>query len=257
MAHCFTCGGRGFPDKICPECGREPTLKSMNIDKMDNVQDFVKKINDTMIPSKYHGVFWSRELLETDHSAKLAQYNGIGFTDELFVRYVNQLDKINAIFADNLLPHKSAIIIAPAGYSKVIFAYSCMQRALNAGFTVAPLLDTIEVKRALILASENVRYKINGYLSYDDYIMCDVMFVTVTKMYTHTEAYQVIEELIDRRSRKGLSTFIISRFGLDEMSKSDRSRSFEAIKKQGIDEFKYPAIIQYKEGRYGINPARS
>ena len=249
MAHCFTCGGKGFLDKVCPECEREPVQESINLDKAENVGEFVKKINNTMIPSKYHGVFWRKETLELDNSAKLSKYNGIDYDDRLFIRYAEQLEKINAIFADNRIPHKSAIIIAPAGYSKITFAYSCMQRALNAGFTVAPLLDTGEVKRALILASENTRYKINGYLSYDDYIMADVMFVTVTKLYTHNEAYQIIQELIDRRSRKGLSTFILSRFSLAEMSKADRNQSFEAIKKESADEFKYPAIIQYREGR--------
>ncbi len=249
MAHCFTCGGKGFSDRICPECKREPVQESINLDKAENVGEFVKKINNTMIPSKYHGVFWRKETLELDNAAKLSKYNGIDYDDRLFIRYTDQLEKINAIFADNRIPHKSAIIIAPAGYSKITFAYSCMQRALNAGFTVAPLLDTGEVKRALILASENTRYKINGYLSYDDYIMADVMFVTVTKLYTHNEAYQIIQELIDRRSRKGLSTFILSRFSLAEMSKADRNQSFEAIKKESTDEFKYPAIIQYREGR--------
>ena len=249
MSHCFTCGGQGFPDKICPECGREPKNESLNLDKMENTSDFVKKINDTMIPSKYHGVFWKKEALELANSSKLSKYNETGYYDRLFQRYTAQLDKINAIYAEGRIPHKSAIIIAPAGYSKVTFAYSCMQRALQAGFTVAPLLDTCEVKRALILACENVRYKINGVLSYEDYIMSDVMFVTVTKLYTHTEAYQIIEELLDRRSRKGLSTFIISRFSLNEMANSDRTGSFKAIEKVCTDCLKYPAIIQYVEGK--------
>ena len=185
--------------------------------------------------------------MEIDNAQKLSKYNDLGYDDILFQRYVNQLEKINDIFVNNKIPHKSAIIIAPAGYSKITFAYSCMQRALNAGFTVAPLLDTGEVKRALVLASENVRYKINNEISYEDYIMSDVMFVTVTKLYTRTEAYQIIQELIDRRSRKGLSTFILSRFSLEEISKSDRQHSFESIKKSEFDDFKYPAIIQYRE----------
>lgn len=249
MAHCFTCGGKGFLDKTCPECGREPTNESINLDKIENVGEFVKNVNGTMIPSKYHGVFWRKETLEIDNSAKLAKYNGIDYDDRLFIRYADQLEKINTIFAENRIPHKSAIIIAPAGYSKITFAYSCMQRALNAGFSVAPLLDTGELKRVLILASENPRYKVNNCLSYDDYIMSDVLFVTVTKLYTHNEAYQTIQELIDRRSRKGLSTFVLSRFSLEEMSRTDRSQSFNAIKKVSTDDFKYPAIIQYRESK--------
>lgn len=248
MSHCFTCGGKGFLDKVCPECGREPNQVSLNLDKKDTT-DFVKKINGIMIPNKYHGVLWNKETLELDNASKLSKYNETGYTDLLFERYTNQLEKINTIFAEGRLPHKSAIIIAPAGYSKITFAYSCMQRALDAGFTVAPLLDTCEVKRALILACENVRYRINNFMTYEEYIMSDVMFVTVTKLYNHTEAYQIIEELLDRRSRKGLSTFILSRFSLAEMSKADKTDSFKAVEKINTDDMKYPAIIQYREGR--------
>lgn len=71
-----------------------------------------------------------------------------------YIKYLDQLEKINNIFVEKLLPQKSAFIIAPAGYSKMTFAYSCMQRALDAGFSVAPLLDTVELKRVLVLASE-------------------------------------------------------------------------------------------------------
>lgn len=243
--HCFMCGGFGFLDKTCPECGMEATRSSLNLDKKENVEEFVEKIKGTDIPAVYHGVFWNREILERDNKEKLKQYNNTGINDELFVRYCAQLEKINDIFASDQIPHKSAIIIAPAGYSKITFAYSCMQRALNAGFTVAPLLDTGELKRALILASENPKYLINKSLSYDDYILSDVMFITVTKLYTRGEAFQVIEEVFDRRSRKGLSTFIISRFNLEEMSRNDNKGDFMAIKKIARDEYKYPAIIQY------------
>lgn len=244
--YCFTCGGFGFEDKVCPECGHEPLNKTLDLDKVKNVSEFVKKIDNTEIPAKYHGIFWSREVLERDNQDKLSQ-GANGASDKLFTWYCDQLQLINDVFANNRIPHKSAIIIAPAGYSKITFAYSCMQRALNAGFTVAPLLDTCEVKRALILACENPRYQINKYLSYEDYIYADVMFITVTKLYVKNEAYQVIEEILDRRSRKGLSTFILSRASLEDMSARDVKGDFKAIKRDGLDDCKYPAIIRYTD----------
>ena len=112
---------------------------------------------------------------------------------------------------------------------------------------MAPLLDTCEVKRALILACENPRYQINKYLSYEDYIYSDVMFITVTKLYVKNEAYQVIEEILDRRSRKGLSTFILSRASLEDISARDIKGDFKAIKTDGLDDCKYPAIIRYTD----------
>ena len=243
--YCFTCGNKGFLDKPCPECGREPRNVSLNLDKMENTGDFVKKLDSILIPSKYHGVFFFIYVLERENANKVAELNDLRTNDLLFNRYTAQLDKINSIFSEGLLPHKSAIIMAPAGYSKMTFAYSCMQRAVAAGFKVAPLLDTGELKRVLILASERVNYRINGSMSYEEYIEADVCFVTVTKMYTRADAYEVIEELFDRRSRKGLSTFIISRFSIEEMSKNDKHGDFQAIKRYCTDDNKYPAIISY------------
>ena len=249
LKHCFTCGGLGFEDKVCPECGREPKVVSLNLDKKNNADELVRKFDGVAIPNYYHGIFWSKEQLQAAHKDKLPSLfdkESNKPDDQLFRHYCDQLDKINRIFSDNRIPHKSAIIVAPAGFSKITFAYSCMQRALNAGFTVAPLMDTGEIKRILILASENVHYRINKSMSYEDFIMSDVMFVTVTKLYTKNEAYQIIEELFDRRSRKGLSTIFLSRYELSELSKTDASGNFNAIELDSRDGFKYPAVIQYR-----------
>ena len=159
-----------------------------------------------------------------------------------------QLEKINGVFAGGQVPAKSAIIIAPAGYSKMVFAYSCMQHAATAGFSVAPILDTVELKRFLTLAGDNPQYKLYNKLTYEDYIMSDVLFVTVTKLPAHEWAYQSVEEILDRRTRKGLSTFVISRFSLAEISKKDYSNQFSAIAlAMSADSMKYPAVIRYRE----------
>lgn len=236
--YCFTCGGKGFIDKVCPSCGREPKKLYINLDE-SNTDTFVEKIDEFGVPGKYRGVFWNSDVLRK--SFKNLE------NDRLFQHYVDQLDKLNRVFADGVLSSKSAIIIAPAGYSKMTFAYSCMQRALDAGLTVAPFLDTSELKRLLVLSSENPNYKLFGKISYDDYIMSDVCFVTVSKLPVHEWAYNVIQELLDRRTRKGLSTFITSRYSLEEISRRDKSNQFGVLKTANShDDYKYPAVIAYK-----------
>lgn len=237
---CFVCGGKGFPDKECPRCGLKPTKGTLNLERKENVQEFVKRIDEFGVPAQYRGIVWNSEVLLKSKREKA--------NDLMFKKYVEQLDKINNFFTKGLLPPKSAIIIAPAGYSKMLFAFSCMQRALDNGFTVAPFLDTIELKRALILCGENPSYKINKAVSYEDYVMADVCFVTVTKLKAHEWAFEVIEELLDRRSRKGLATFVISRFGLCDISRRDYSNQFDVISTAfSKDEMKYPAVIKYSE----------
>lgn len=236
--YCFQCGNKGFPDKVCPSCKREPTKKSMNYEFKDDVDRFVEKIDAFGIPGKYRGVIWNKDVLLHDKAGKYKDHN--------FEHFVDQLDKINSLFASGTLSAKSAIIVAPAGFSKMVFTYSCMQRAIDHGFSVAPLLDTIELKRLLFLASERPNYRLYGKIDFDEYLMSDVCFVTVTKLSQRAWAYETIQEIIDLRARKELSTFIVSRFDLTEISQRDVSNSFDAIRSIDVqDTYKYPAVIRY------------
>lgn len=234
---CTACGNLGFPDRACPVCKREPTRKSMNFEFQDN-SEFVEKIDAFGVPPMYRGILWNAEVL-LNSKPDLAK-------NPAFLRFVKTLERVNSVFDRGVLTSQSAIIIAPAGFSKMTFAYSCIQRALDKGFTVAPLLDTVELKRLIFLASENPKYKLYNKIDYDSYVTSDVCFITVAKTQQHAWAYEVIQEILDLRARKGLGTFIISRFDLSEISKSDYSNSFDALAVQGAhDDFKYPAIIRY------------
>lgn len=236
--HCFRCGGNGFQDKACPSCGMEPRNKSMNYQFKKDTQQFIEKVDVFGVPDSYRGIVWDSEVLRHDKPELENDYS--------FQHFVEQLDKINGVFTKGLLSPKSAIIIAPAGFSKMVFAYSCMQRALDSGFSVAPFLDTVELKRMLFLAAEIPLRKLYGKISFDEYVMSDVCFVTVTKLPQREWAYETIQEIMDLRSRKGLSTIILSRFCLSEICKRDASNSFEALSAVDVeDTYKYPVVIKY------------
>lgn len=238
--YCFQCGGLGFDDKVCPSCGLPPKSKTFNFENKTDTDAFLRKIEDTGIPGKYKGVLWQSELLQHSFPELDSDLN--------FSRFVNQLDKVHKVFSSGVISSKSAIIIAPAGYSKMTFAYSCMQKALDNGLTVAPLLDTVELKRLLVLAAERPYYKLYNKVDYDSYVQSDVCFVTVTKLEQRAWAYEAIQELLDRRSRLGLGTFVMSRYDLSEISKNDRSEQFSAITTASSkDDYKYPAIIRYRK----------
>ena len=88
MDHCFTCGGLGFEDKTCPECGREPRANSLNLDRMENVGEFVRKINNTTIPECYHGVFWNVEKLKRDNPDKVADYSDGTVKNDISLKFI-------------------------------------------------------------------------------------------------------------------------------------------------------------------------
>lgn len=232
--YCYVCANKGFADKVCPSCGREP--KKLSIISEESSQ-FLEKITKFGVPGVYRGNAWNAD--------KLRNYFPSEANNPIFNKYVERLERINQIFVKGLLTEFSAIIIAPAGYSKMTFAYSCMQRALDNDYTVAPFLDTVELKMFLSIIGDNPYYKLFGKISYEEYILSDVCFVTVTKLPSREWAYNSIQELLDRRTRKGLSTFIISRYNLSEISRKDASNEFSAMERVFSNDYcKYPTIIR-------------
>lgn len=261
MSYCFTCGNNGLLDRVCPECGH-PRVgdTSAKLKKMSDPESIQFKTEDSVlekngfkiIPDCYDGVFWSRKKLENEHTDKLPEKFDIpnASNDRLFVHFLDQLTKLDNIFRQGGIPDKSVYIIAPSGYSKTIFAYSCMQYALANDYTVAPLIDTIELKRLLILSSENLNYKLYGKFLYDDYITNEVVFITVTHTYYRYDAYSALEELLNRRARLGLSTFILSRYSLETLYKWDKFNTLDSLKNSDSKDFrKYPAVTMYTESR--------
>lgn len=247
-------------DKVCPECGHAPAGSDSKLSQMSSSSQVKANTETTLVEEgsaeivqpAYKGIFWNRRILENDNTEKLPEKFDIAgrYNDRLFVRFLDQLTKIDGIFKEGGIPNKSVYIIAPPGYSKTVFAYSCMQHALANGYSVAPLIDTIELKRLLVLASEKLDYKLYGRFSYDDYMSSDVVFVTVTHTYYRYDAYSVLDELINRRARLGLATFVLSRYSLKTLYKWDKLGSLDSLKNSSSkDGRKYPSVVAYVEPR--------
>ena len=247
-------------DKVCPECGHAPAGSDSKLSQMSSFSQVKANTETTLVEEgsaeivqpAYKGIFWNRRILENDNTEKLPEKFDIAgrYNDRLSVRFLDQLTKIDGIFKEGGIPNKSVYIIAPPGYSKTVFAYSCMQHALANGYSVAPLIDTIELKRLLVLASEKLDYKLYGRFSYDDYMSSDVVFVTVTHTYYRYDAYSVLDELINRRARLGLATFVLSRYSLKTLYKWDKLGSLDSLKNSSSkDGRKYPSVVAYVEPR--------
>ena len=241
---CYVCGGQFDPrfiDKPCPKCGRQynkPSVEKMKIN--------TEKADTVLIPKQYIGVEWSGDVLAEDKR---------NIKDQLGLKeLIRNMTAIHDFFKKGVLPTRSAIIIASPRFSKITWAYSCMQHALNNGLTVAPLLDTVELKRFMLLAAEKPYHKIYDMIDYESYITAETCFITVTKSSRFCEAYNIILDILDIRSRKGLPTYIISRFPLKALAKWDTNNHFEALRGDFYkeDTYKYPAICCcLEEVRYG------
>jgi len=237
LSICGRCGGVNISDEVCPECGLPPrTSKIKEKVQVQDISQISEKIDSLNIPKFYLGKNWSAEMFWYSHENKRR--------DKLVCTYIDQMEKVHTMFKNGTIPQRSAIFIAPADYSKLIFAYSCMQYALKHDYTVAPILDTLEIKRLFILSSEKPNQNFLG-LNYEDFVNADVLFFTVTKTEYRRAAYSIIVELLDKRARRGKCTIGISRYTVYELSNWDTSNDFRQILKpvNDIDLLKTPAII--------------
>lgn len=242
---CWTCRkeyDERYVNSRCPECGaqyREDALVDIQ-NLAEESTEFITSAKKLDIPAHYFGLTWSKGVLEKDKGG-----------DKLlkpFQDYVQQLCRVHDIFERGDIPNKSALIIAPMTYSKVTWAYSCMQCAIAHGHSVTPLLDTVELKRFFVISAEKPNYKMMG-MTYEEYIEKDICFLTVTKSEYVSNSWQTIIDILDKRSRKGLPTFIISRYGIEAISKWDMDGQFIALFEQGghRNPLKYPTLVSYSK----------
>ena len=242
---CFVCGGDFDPRYIeepCPGCGRIngklPNEKPSN--EIPATYDLPKnKLEATIVPKQYQGVVWKKERIVSEHPDDIKNV--------FYQNLINNMDRAHDIFIEGKVPYKSAVFTAPPGYSKMTWAYSCMQFAMQNNHTVAPLLDTQQLKRLLVGATEDPKFKLLGNIDYDEYITSEVLFVTVTKTDYRIDAHKVLSEILDIRVRLGLPTFIISRYPLKEIARRDWDNHFQSIVNDDITQnpLKYPIICSF------------
>lgn len=240
---CFECGDYGMDlPNGCPKCGKKKE-NSIELDSFKQPEKFITKCQFNLIPDEYIGIKWDKNYLLVDHEDLENNIN--------FGRYLEQCQKFHEIFENGQIVNKSFYIYSPPSFGKDILAFSCMQFAQKVGRTVAPFLDTMDVKRLLVLGAENPKYKILGRIDYDSYLTSEVVFVTVTKTTYLKEAYTTILELLSKRSRLGLPTYIVSEYSIEDLSKDspDFSRNKFLNVSVNVNSLKYPAVVGFNSVR--------
>lgn len=237
---CLECGGYGKDtDEGCPKCGKK-SRNNIDLTQMKKPRSFINKCGWNLIPEEYIGTEWDKNCLLVAHEKFENNPN--------FRRFLDQCEKFHEIFKNGKLVNKSILFYAPPSFGKDFLAFSCMQLASNVGLKVAPFLDTSDIKRLLILGSERPTYKVLGRIDYDEYMTSDVVFVSVTKTRYISEAYETLLDLLSKRSRLGLPTYILSEYSLEDLSKdnpNEFNRNKFARVSVHVNELKYPAVIGF------------
>lgn len=243
MSVCISCGDYG-KDGGCPKCGKDSSTP-IDLGTISNVDKFINKCEFSLIPEKYIGIEWQREFLESDHDDLCSNIS--------FRRFLDFCTKFHESFKLGIPTNKSTYIFAPPRFGKEWLAFSCMQMALSKGLKVAPYLDTLDLKRLIILGGENPSYKLYGRIDYDKYIVSDVLFVSVTHTRYFKEAYGILVELMTKRSRLGLPTYVISEYSIEELTEGSNkyvSGKWTDSSALGLNEMKYPVVAGFRPNKY-------
>lgn len=243
MSYCTVCGDYG-KDGGCPKCGRDSD-KPIDLGTIKNVDRFISKCEYNLVPQEYIGIEWKREYLEAEHENLSKNIN--------FKAFLDRLDKFHNSFKIGNPINKSVFIFSPPRFGKERLAFSCMQLAISKGLKVAPYLDTLDLKRLIVLGGENPKYKLYGRIDYDKYITADVLFVSVTHTRYLSEAYGILVELCTKRSRLGLPTYIISEYSIEELTSNTNeyiANKWKDVSSLNINELKYPVVIGFRPNNY-------
>lgn len=241
---CTTCGGRGpASGDPCPDCGVARKKLNLALLTPEQVDNFVTASGRLGIPPEYIGLEWNPETFWTTQGEPQGGREGSSLES-----FVNALYRIHSIFAEGKVPGGSAMVFAPSGFSKATWAFSCMALAQKHGYSVAPFFDTAEANRILTVTSQVPNFSYYGKLTMEDYITKDVLFVGVAKSYLGLHSAPVILDLLSKRSRKGLPTFITSSLGFNQLASADPYGNFVRLKdiKGGENKLKVPMIVSYK-----------
>lgn len=214
---CTSCGGYGLPEG-CPKCGK---VEGSGLDNFD-LEIIQKTYADIIpyIPIRYEKIEFSKdELLSSHYDLKNSVY---------FNRYVDFLYKSYNDLKKGILPVQSAFVYAPIGFGKAVWAYSMIRIAISLRYSAVPLFDTTEIAAMFdnqINKKNEFMFKNKSY-NIDDLVNSDICIV---KIDANKNTPNVICSLMDKRSRRGLSTIFISRVSSKYISTFDDYGQFSRL----------------------------
>lgn len=172
MSYCAICGGTGIKlDGSLCDC------KS----SLDNIFEGTICVD---VPTQYQGIVFNSDLVPSDISGGYAKFLQKTYDDITSLRF-----------------SKNIAICSPAGHSKTVLAYSCIQNLFRKKIQIAPLLDVMEIRT--IMADIDMGKS-------EDYAVLDAPYLFVKiPLEASFQMYATISLLLDRRVRRGKYTIFL------------------------------------------------
>lgn len=226
--YCHTCGNKG-KEGGCPECGRR--LNELRLTELTTM-DVTLPVN--VIPLQYQGKLWAPTVLS---EGKLSHIEG-------------SMLKLLEVYQRNKLPKFSLFLGRPAKSNKSLFAYSCLQTAIMAGYSAAPFLSTADWRRLYKASQINPLFKLYNEYRWDTLVQKDVVFLYVDHSDDKYTVISLLKDILDTRAGFNLATIIVSDYELASLVPAWKSDEYSLIYNPDPqrDMLRYPAVLQgFKE----------
>lgn len=206
----------------CPKCGNTGVrLDGTPCDCQLPTDTIYADLVGLDIPDQYQGVRFSRALVPLDCGDS----------------YCKTLEELHQQITTLQLSNQNVCICAPPMHGKTIWAYSCIQNLFRQRLPVVPLWDVLELRRMMydydMGRSDSANYYDVKYL-----------FLKIPAEVTH-QVRATIATIIDRRVRKGHSTFFIYNGTWSTLTFGDEQGTLKGL--QGDGSFSSVKVYSYRK----------
>lgn len=240
MIKCYTCRDKGLLEG-CPDCGK--VLDIFNISKSP---DLISKQTSIFIPEFYRGKEWN-------FNRAIINRPGV-VNNSASIKFFAELEVLHNGIKDNKKLSNSAIVTAPAGFSKSVWVYSCLQSLILHSEKVAPYISTSEYLR-LYNMDVNKPYMNYKYLEHtiQDYNEAELLFVEIPDDEAFLYAYETVLKILNIRAKFDKPTVFVSNIPVAKIIARDINGTLlkYLTNEDTGNPYKYLVSISYSEVNIG------
>lgn len=194
----------------CPKCGNTGIqLDGTPCDCQLPTESIYADLVGIDIPEQYQGVRFARSLVPLD----CGDYYG------------KTLEELHQQITTLQLANQNFVICSPPMHAKTLWAYSCIQNLFRQRVKVIPLLDVLELRR--------IMYDFDlGRSNSADYYDVKYLFLKIPAEVTY-QVRATIATIIDRRVRRGHSTFFIYNGSWSNLTYGDEQETIKGLQGDG------------------------
>lgn len=209
MKDCIICGGTKYlipSGEPCPKCNKNGNA-DVSFDDSCNI-----------VPMDYRGVKFSKEMLPND----------------LGEAYKNDLNKIYNSIVKNSRMLRNYFIGSPISHGKKVLCYSAIQHLFFKGDIVFPIVDLGELRRIMTDLDYGKIPELCESLGVnaEDIYKCKYMFIKIPDSVGFSDIDTLLK-ILDRRTRRSLSTIFIYNNSWDILMLSDKYDRLASLKLDG------------------------